>query len=164
VLAHRNSLNLEGSGGTVIREVARKLGISLIEPSFDAPHQEAEYRRTFAAMAQESADAVIVSAHLENWTNRRLIVELAEKGRLPAIYLWREFVEIGGLMAYAFDLAGLGRGAADAIDQILKGVKAGEIPFSQPTKFVLSINVNTAKVLGLTVPPALLARADEVIE
>jgi putative ABC transport system substrate-binding protein len=104
-----------------------------------------------------------VSAHLESWTNR-LIVELAEKGQLPAFYPWREVVEIGGLMACAFDLAGLGRAAADAIDQILKRGEGRRNPISRPNKFVLSINVKTAKTLGLTVPTSLLARADEVIE
>jgi putative tryptophan/tyrosine transport system substrate-binding protein len=115
-------------------------------------------------MAQEGADALVVSEATENFTNRRLIVELADKARLPAIYPYREYVEISGLMAYAIDLPDLGRRAATQVDQILKGAKPGEIRFYQPTTFKLSINLKTAKTLGLTIPPSLLARADEVIE
>ena len=147
-----------------VLEAASKLGISLIDPSLDAPFQEAEYRRTFAEMADEGADALVVLPHLENWTNLRLIVELAEKGRLPVLYRYRKAVEIGGLMAYGFDFTDAGRGAADATAQILKGAKPGEIPFAQPTKFELSVNLKSAKALGIEIPGSLLARADEVIE
>jgi putative ABC transport system substrate-binding protein len=150
--------------GSAIQEAAKRISISLLGPPLDAPYQEGEYRRVLAAMAQEGVDALIVTHQPENFTNRRLIVELAAEGKLPAMYGNRDFVEIGGLMAYGFDPADLGRRAADQIDQVLRGTQPAEIPIYQPTKFELSINLNTAKTLGIEVPPSLLARADEVIE
>ena len=93
-----------------------------------------------------------------------MIIELAEKGRLPAIYPYREYVEAGGLMSYGVDLRELGGRAAAMVDRILKGAKPGEIPIFQPTKWELVTNLKTAKTLGLTMPPPLLATADEVIE
>ena len=95
---------------------------------------------------------------------RKLIVELAEKNRLPVMCPYRDYVEAGGLMAYAVDLAELLRRMADNVHQILKGAKPGDIPIYQPTKFELLINLKTAKAFGLILPPTLLARADEVIE
>ena len=100
----------------------------------------------------------------ENTTNLRLVIELAEKGRLPAMYPYRHFVEAGGLISYGVDLRELGGRAADMADRILKGARPREIPVLLPTKFELTINLKTAKALGLTVPPELLATADEVIE
>jgi putative ABC transport system substrate-binding protein len=93
-----------------------------------------------------------------------LIVDMAAKGRLPTIYPWRQCVEAGGLMAYGIDLSDLGHRIADLVDQILKGAKPGEIPIFQPTQFELSINLKTAKTLGIELPPLLVARADNVIE
>ena len=150
--------------GPAIREQAQKMGMSLLGPPLTAPFQEAEYRRVFAAMVQEGADALLVSGQMENTTNRRLIVELAEKYRLPAIYTWRDFTEIGGLLAYGADLQDVSRHAAEQVDQIFKGTKPGDIPFYQPTRFELTINLKTAKALGLTIPFSLIASADEVIE
>ena len=93
-----------------------------------------------------------------------LIVELVNKSRLPAMYPWRDYVEAGGLMAYGADLGELGRRMANDVHEILNGAKPGDIPIYRPTKFELVINLKTAKALGLTLPPALLAAADEVIE
>ena len=95
---------------------------------------------------------------------RKLIVELAEKYQLPAIYPFKEFVEAGGLMSYGVDTPALARRIVDMADQILKGAKPSETPIYQPTKFELVINLKTAKALGLTVPATLLVAADEVIE
>jgi putative tryptophan/tyrosine transport system substrate-binding protein len=150
--------------GAMVREATSKAGVSLIGPPLDAPLAEAEYRRVFAAMMHEGAEALLVGDQPENFTNRRLIVELTEMGRLPAISPYREHVELGGLMAYAYDLGDMGRGAADQVDQILRGTKPGEIPIYQATKFELGINLKTAKALGLTIPSSLLTVADEVIE
>ena len=94
----------------------------------------------------------------------QLIAELAEKKRLPMMCPYRDYVEAGALMGYAVDLAELLRRMADDVHQIPKGAKPGDIPIYQPTKFQLLINVKTAKALALTIPPALLARADQVIE
>ena len=147
-----------------MREAAELNNVSLLGPPLDAPIHEAEYRRVFAEMAQEGVDALVVGGDQDNITNRRLIVELAEKARLPAIYPYYEFAEIGGLIVYGVDSTDLFRHMADQADQILKGAKPGDIPFRQPTKFQLVINLKTAKALGLTVPPTLLIAADEVIE
>ena len=95
---------------------------------------------------------------------RRQIADLAAKLRLPIIYANREFVEAGGLLSYGPDRRQLFRRAAELVDKILKGTKPADIPVEQPTKFELVINLKTAKTLGLTVPPTLLARADELIE
>src|SRR4029077_13589940 len=97
-------------------------------------------------------------------TYTRLIAELATKGRLPTIFNYRQFVEAGGLMSYGIDVSDVGHRVADLADKILKGAKAGEIPIFQPTHFELSINLKTAKTLGIELPPMLVARADNVIE
>jgi putative ABC transport system substrate-binding protein len=153
----------EGSSGQVLREVSGRLGISL---AFMLPQQgtPSEIERVFAAMAQQRPDAVLVSGEGDLYAHRQLIAQLAEKYRLPAMCPYRDYVEAGGLMAYAVDLAELLRRMADDVHQILKGAKPGDIPIYQATKFELLINLKTAKALGIDVPATLLARADEVIE
>jgi putative ABC transport system substrate-binding protein len=146
-----------------LQEAGQRLGISLI----DMPLQEStpsEYRRVFSEIAQERPDAMIVSSDGALVPYRQLIVELAEKSRLPAMYPWGYHTEVGGLMAYESDLRELGRRMADDVHKIFNGAKPGDIPIYQPTKFELVINLKAAKALGLTIPPALLASADEVIE
>ena len=96
--------------------------------------------------------------------NRDRLVKLANAAHLPAIYDERAFAEVGGLMAFGANLDHLNRRAAAYVDKILKGVKPGDLPIEQPTKFELVINLRAAKALGLTIPPALLLRADQVIE
>jgi putative tryptophan/tyrosine transport system substrate-binding protein len=130
----------------------RKLGLTRVGPALNHPIDETEYRRLFAALAQEGAEMIAVTEDAENVTNLRLIIELAEKGRLPAVYPYREFVEVGGLMSYGVDFRDLGHRAADIANRILKGAKPAEIPVFQPTKFELAINLKTAKALSLTVP------------
>jgi putative ABC transport system substrate-binding protein len=125
---------------------------------------EQEYQRAFNSMELERVDGILVSDEGEHFAYRRLLVELAAKTRIPAIYAYREHVELGGLMAYSFDLEQLFRDIARQIAEILKGVNPGDMPFRQATKFQLVINVKTAKALGLEMPPMLLLRADEVIE
>ena len=95
---------------------------------------------------------------------RERIVDLAAKNRLPAMYPNSEYVETGGLMSYAADLVAMFRHSAIYVEKILKGTKPADLPVEQPTKFELIINMKTAKALGLTIPPALLLRADQVIE
>jgi putative ABC transport system substrate-binding protein len=121
------------------------------------------YERAFDLIEQDRTDGLILSEWGEHITNRHLIVELAAKHRLPAIYPYRDFVEVGGLLSYGTDLADVMRRAADISDQILSGTRPGEIPVYQPTKFELVLNRTTAKSLGLEFPPTLVAIADEVI-
>ena len=123
-----------------------------------------EIERVFAGMAQQRAEAVLVSGEGDHYANRQLIAELAMKNRLPTIFPYRDYVDAGGLMAYTVDLAELLRRLADDVHQILNGANPGNIPIYQPTKFELLINLKTAKALGLTMPPSLLARAAEIIE
>jgi putative tryptophan/tyrosine transport system substrate-binding protein len=153
----------EGSSGQVLQEVGGRLGISL---DFMLPQQgtPSEIGRVFAVMQQQRPDAVLVSGEGDLYAHRKLIAELAEKNRLPAMCPYRDYVEAGGLMAYAVDLAELLRRMADDVHQILKGAKPGDIPIYQATKFELLINLKTAKELGLTLPPALLTLAAEIIE
>jgi putative ABC transport system substrate-binding protein len=147
-----------------MRDAAQRSGSVLIVSLLDAPFSERQYRDAIAAMVQQGAEAVIASDQPENFSNGRLIVELAASARLPAMYAYRELVELGGFMAYAFDLPDTARRVADEISVVLKGAKPGEIPYQQATKFERIVNLKTANALGLTIPPSLLARADEVIE
>jgi putative tryptophan/tyrosine transport system substrate-binding protein len=139
-------------------------GVTWVGPPLDHPIDEAEYRRVFAALAQDGAEGIVVNDEEEQIVNLKLIVELAEKNRLPAIYPFKMFVEAGGLMFYGTDVAAFARRAGDMVGEILKGARPGEIPIFQPTKFELAINLKMAKALGLTVPATLLVAADEVIE
>jgi putative tryptophan/tyrosine transport system substrate-binding protein len=126
--------------GRLMRSAADRVGMTLIGALLDEPSQEPEYRRAFAAMVRERVDALLVADTGENYTHRRLIVELAAQARLPAIYDQRAYVEAGGLMAYGVDFLELFRGVAGYIDRILKGAKPGELPYQQPSKFELVIN------------------------
>src|SRR5262249_26977494 len=99
----------------------QRTGVTWVGPPLDPPFDEAKYRRVFAALAQEGAEGIIVTDDAENVTNLRLIIALAEKGRLPAMYPYREFVETGGLISYVVDLRELGRRAAEMVDRILNG-------------------------------------------
>jgi putative tryptophan/tyrosine transport system substrate-binding protein len=146
------------------KEEANWLGVTWVGPPFDHPIDEDGYRRVFAAFAQNRAEAVAVADENENLSNFKLIIELAEKYRLPAMYPFKMCVEAGGLMSYGYDIPAQGRYIANAVVQLLKGTKPSDVPVFQPTKFELAINLKTAKALGLTVPPELLATADEVIE
>ena len=154
----------ESDYGKKVHAIFRENGLNIVGPGLERPTDEQEYRRVFAALAQEGVEGLVVNDQPENATNRRLIVELAAKGRLPTIYVYRQFVEAGGLMSYGIDVSDVGHRVADLADKILKGAKAGEIPIFQPTHFELSINLKTAKTLGIELPPLLVARADNVIE
>ncbi len=123
-----------------------------------------EIEHAFAEIARDRPDAIIVNSIGDLLPYRKLVVELAEKSRLPAIYPWREYVEAGGLMAYASDLVELGQRMADDVHEILNGTAPGDIPIYQATKFALVINLKAAQALGLTLPTTLLETADEVVE
>ena len=120
--------------------------------------------RAFAVMRNERPGALIVLGDLMFGTHQRRIAELAVKSRLPAIWAVRENVNAGGLMSYGTNFDALYRRAATYVDRILKGTKPSDLPVEQPTKFEFVINLRTARALGLTIPPAVLARADTIIE
>ena len=122
-----------------------------------------DLENAFADMARKHVDAVILLQGPILGFHRHRIVELAAKNRLPTAYFDREFVEAGGLMSYAPSFPDLYRRAATYVDKILKGAKPAGLPVEQPTKFELVINLKTAKQIGLTIPPNVLARADRVI-
>jgi putative ABC transport system substrate-binding protein len=147
-----------------LQKAAQRLGLLLLAPRLEGTLQEIEHRRFFEVMAQEHADSLIVGGEMESWGHRRLIVELAEKNRLPAIYPYRGYVEAGGLMAYSLDDVELWTRVAGCIAQILNGASPGDIPIYQAKKYDLLIDVKAANAIGLTIPPSLLSRADEVIE
>lgn len=117
-----------------------------------------------AAALRERADALLPAGGARLFLLRARLAELASKHRLPAVYTATEHSDAGGLMSYAPSLVGAFRDAARFVDKILKGAKPGDLPFEQPTKFELVINLKTAKALGLTIPQSLLLRADRVIE
>jgi putative ABC transport system substrate-binding protein len=154
----------EDARSAAAREAAKRAGISLKAVLMGGVFNELEYQRVFRSMEQDRADALMVSEDAEHVINCATIVELAAKNGIPAIYPFREFVEVGGLMAYTINLGDLYRRVANLIDKILRGANPGNIPFYQPTKFELIINLKTAKALGLEMPAMLLGRADEVIE
>jgi putative ABC transport system substrate-binding protein len=121
-------------------------------------------RLRFRAATKGRADALLALASPVLSDQRTQIADLALKSRLPAIYFRPEFVEDGGLMSYAASFTDLSRRAAIYVDKILKGAKPADLPVEQPTKFELVINLKTAKQIGLTIPPNVLARADKVIK
>jgi putative ABC transport system substrate-binding protein len=124
----------------------------------------ADFDRAFSDMTRARAGALAVLGSAIFNSERRRLVDLAAKHRLPTVYTARDFVDAGGLMTYGPNLADLFRRAAVYVDKILKGAKPSELPVEQPTKFEMVINLKTAKALGLTIPPSLLQRADQVIE
>jgi len=118
----------------------------------------------FRAAAKAHADAVLVLRGPVFNSHRKQMVDIAAKRRLPATYPQVEFVEAGGLMSYGVSQNDLSRRAATYVDKIFKGAKPGDLPVEQPTKFELALNLKTAKQIGLTIPPNVLARADRVIK
>jgi len=144
------------------RRAAEKLGVSLQSVEVASPF---DFTSAFNAIRRERSGALLVTAFLTTLQrDREAIVELAAKHRLPAVYDRSEVVDAGGLMAYGPSFTDAYRRAAIYVDKILKGAKPADLPVEQPTKFELVINLKTAKALGLTIPPSVLGRADQVIE
>jgi putative tryptophan/tyrosine transport system substrate-binding protein len=140
---------------------ARALGVRV---QFVEARGPEDFDRAFSDMTRARAGALTVLGSTMLFGERRRLVALAAKNRLPAVYSAREFVDAGGLMAYGANVADVFRRAATYVDKILKGAKPGDLPVEQPTKFELVINLKTAKALGLTIPQSLLGRADQVIQ
>jgi len=153
----------EDDAGLSARQVGSRLSVAVsgISP---AEFNEIQIRHTFDAMKQQQFEAVLIDEGGGFLAQRVLMVELAEKHGLPICYPYRDYVDLGGLMAYAPDLGELAQRLADNVHQILNGAKPGDIPVYQPTRFQLVINLKAAKTLGLTITQFISARADEVIE
>ena len=154
----------EGPFNSGVRQAAKAANTALNAVVFNGKIDEAEYQRVFAAFAQDRPDAFIVLSYPVHLTNRVTIVELAAKHRLPAMYPYSEFVEVGGLMSYSSDLTELLRSTGNQIGQILNGTNPRDIPFSQVTRYELSLNLKTATSLGLEFPAILLGSADFIVE
>jgi putative ABC transport system substrate-binding protein len=135
-----------------------------VRPQFVEARGPGDFDRAFSDMTKARAGALTVWSTPMFLSERRRLVDLAVKNRLPAVYPWREFVDAGGLMSYGPNQADMFRRAATYVDKILKGAKPGDLPVEQPTKFELVLNLKTAKALGLTIPQSVLGRADQVIE
>ena len=163
VLWHPGGL-AERTGQEMVKEAeaaARGLGVQLQLVRAEAPK---DLDGAFSAMTRWRADAFVPLPSPMLFAERNRIADLAARHRLPAMYLGREFVDLGGLMAYGASQIDLIRRGATYVDKILRGAKPADLPVEQPNKYELVINLKTAKALGLTIPPSLLGRADQVIE
>ena len=155
-------------GGPLFRPetqaAARALGITLTRVNVDSVEQ---FEPTFAALARDRPDGLLVGDSAVDYNHPRLIADFAARQKIPAIYARREFAEAGGLVSYGANFDDQMRRAAGLVDKILKGAKPGDLPFEQPTKLELVINLKTAKALGLTIPAVAAAargRGDSVMD
>ena len=144
-----------------VKAAARSLGVQIQLLEARGPE---EFDGAFAAMARERVGALLVVADSMFLLHRTRLADLVARSRLPSVHGYRENVEAGALMSYGPSLPDLGRRAATFVDKIFRGAKPADLPVEQPTKFELVINLKTAKTLGLTIPPSLLLRADEILE
>jgi putative ABC transport system substrate-binding protein len=154
----------ETKAGGALRDAAGRAGISIDAALVSTPVDQAAYEQIFEAMERDRVDGLIVNDAGDHATYRQLIADLAARYRLPAIYPYREFVDVGGLLSYGIDLVDLFRRLAVLTNEVLRGAKPGDIPYYQMTKFDLVLNRATARSLGLDFPPILLATANDVIE
>lgn len=162
-IAHLVSGTSDGGSGMTLGEAGGQLGVTITRIAM-AVVNEAELARTFANLAERKFDGVVTDEGGSFLAARSDLAALAARHRIPVIYPFRDYVEEGGLMALAPDLGELAARMASDVHQILRGAKAGEIPFYQPSKFLLVFNLKTAKTMGLEMPATLLARADEIME
>jgi putative ABC transport system substrate-binding protein len=145
----------------VIQSLAPSVGVDVRAINV---HDAGEIERAITAFARAPNGGLILTASALAVVHRELIIALAARHKLPAVYYRRHFAVSGGLASYGYDLVEQFRSSAGYVDRILKGEKPADLPVQAPTKYELVINLKTAKALGLDVPPTLLARADEVIE
>ena len=145
------------------RQIEREAARLELQIQFFVVREPVEIGPVFSALHGARAEALLVHPHPMFWLERRRIAQLTSEVGLPAIYENADFVEVGGLMSYGASLPDMAWRAAGYIDRILKGARPADLPVEQPTKFEFVINLKTAKALGLTIPPSVLARADEVI-
>jgi putative ABC transport system substrate-binding protein len=156
MLWHRTS-TIDGLTRRETEQRAQALGIPLTAHGVDRAD---DFDRALSAIVADRGGAVLIATSPLFFGHRRQLADLALKHRLPTIFAFREYAEAGGLMAYGPSYTELFQRAADYVDKILKGARPADLPVEQPTKFELVINLKTAKALGLTIPPSLLARAD----
>jgi putative ABC transport system substrate-binding protein len=151
----------DGTPATALEGAARGLNVSvqLVEI-----RRRNDLNQAFAEMVRQRVHGIVVAQEPITLGSRRQVVQLAAASRLPAMYALKEFTDVGGLMSYGPNIADQFRRAAVYVDKILRGAKPGDLPVDQAARFELAINVKAAKTLGLTIPPSLLARADQVIE
>jgi len=146
---------------TAVEALARPLGLRVNKRLIS---EAREIDDAFAAIAAEQDQGILVESGALLFENQRRVTALAAQYRLPAVYEWREFVESGGLLSYGQTRRENSERAAALVDKILKGARPADLPIEQPTRFELVVNLKTAQSLGLTIPPSILARADEVID
>ena len=163
VLWHPGAFSEQTTSGMLkqVTDTAGGLGLQLQLVEVRRPD---EFERAFSDMEKGHADALFEFPSPMFYQERKLLIDLAAKYRLPAMYNAREFVQVGGLISYGANIPELNRRAVIYVDKILKGAKPSDLPVEQPTKFDLAVNLKTAKTLGLSVPSALLATADELID
>ena len=152
--------SVDGAGATTLTAAARDLGVRLRD--FDIK-STADFSSTFAAAKRDGEQAILLIESPRAVANRAVIAELGLRHRLPIMTQFSRIVDAGGLMAYGPDLSDLFRRAATYVDKILKGKQPADLPVEQPLKYELVINLKTAKALGVTISPSLLARADQVL-
>ena len=153
----------EPGNALLLKEMELAAGALKVQLNYLEVRDPEDVEIAFSTIKKDRADAFNVLRNPITATRRKQIVDLAAKSRLPAMYATPDWVEAGGLMSYAPDLRDNWRRAATYVDKVLKGVKSADLPVEQPTKFEFVINLKTAKQLGLTIPPNVLARADKVI-
>jgi len=159
-----NRAEWEGAWGQTVREAGQRLGVSIIGIPMDGSASDAEYRQAFETMARQSVQALMASGLPPNFEHRDLILELAVQYRLPSITWWADIADQQLCLAYTPDYFYYFHLWADEVGQALNGVAPADIPIQQATKLMLTINLKTAKAIGLDVPATLIFRADKVIE
>jgi putative ABC transport system substrate-binding protein len=162
-ISHLLSGSWDDGTGKSMRDAGQRLGVEVIGNMLPVVN-DAQLQRAFAGMAEQKLDAAIVDEGGSFLAQRAAIVELAARHRIPVIYPYRDYVEQGGLIAFAPDLAEVAERLASDVHQILNGIRPGDIPFYQPSKFLMIVNLKTARALDINLAPSLLARADDVIE
>jgi putative ABC transport system substrate-binding protein len=164
VLLPASAMRFWETGLAPLREAAGRLGIRIAPALLSEKLDRLAYERVFDEMEIDRVDGLMVTHHGEQVANSQLIADLAAKHHLPAIYPFRDFVDVGGLLSYGSDLGGVMRRLADMTDQVIGGTKPADIPFYQQINFELVLNRTTANSLGLEFPVSLLSVADEVID
>jgi putative tryptophan/tyrosine transport system substrate-binding protein len=140
------------------------MGLSIVGPMVESPLKEQEHRASLTSMIDDGIEGLVASTAFETLAHRRMIAQLVQDHRLPAIYPLPEYVNDGGLMSYTNDFREALMGLAHYVDLVLRGTKPGDLAYLQPTKFQFTINLKAARAIELNIPAALLATADKVIE